>query len=116
MSKYETPREKIRRRIIEVGQLHKTSLREMMGGKDSQRVTMARHIAINIIHLEYPRMSCTQLAKIFNKHHSVILFALGRLNGKEPTWFSREDRESAVQETLRNLEQGDISREAGAAS
>lgn len=55
---------------------------ELIGDSRESQVVFARYVAIHRIARAYPQKSSTQIGKLFNRDHTSILFALGRMKKK----------------------------------
>lgn len=74
--------------IIEgVAELYGVTKLDVFSRRKTGRTVEARHAAINAVKAVYRDMSCTALAEIFDRNHTMILFALGRTKAKpRATW------------------------------
>ena len=73
-----TRREHIKQIISDTAKANLMSYRELKGGH-SAREYRARKAAILRVHEQYPSLSSTQLGLVFGRHHTSILYAMGRL-------------------------------------
>lgn len=61
---------------------HDVTYEDIRGKSMTRASTEARHEAINRVAVRFPEWSSVRLSKMFNRHHTLILYALGRLSSE----------------------------------
>jgi len=74
-----TPRATIKRIIAEEAARAGVDPGDITGRRRTRKILGARHAAMRRVHETYPHKSSTELARLFNRDHTTVLYVLGRL-------------------------------------
>jgi chromosomal replication initiation ATPase DnaA len=77
-----TPRQTIRGIVDEEAAKAGVSAESVLGPSRRRAVVAARHAAIRRVHETFPSKSTPDIGRIFARHHTTILYALGALKRK----------------------------------
>jgi chromosomal replication initiation ATPase DnaA len=78
-----TPHDSTRQIIQSVARLHQVKVAELMGRRRFRPIVRARQDAIRRVAEAKPHLSISQLGRIFDRDHSTILWAMGRLSRQQ---------------------------------
>lgn len=84
-----TPHKKTMEVIHETARDHNVSVGDLLGRCRKSNFVMARHDAIRRIKELRPHLSSNQIGAIMGLHRGTVLYALGRLSGKNPPLLDR---------------------------
>jgi chromosomal replication initiation ATPase DnaA len=66
--------------VGEIADRHGVSFAEIIGPRKHRKVLAARYEAIRTVNREFPAWSTLKMGRFFNRDHTTILSALGRLS------------------------------------
>lgn len=77
-----TPREKIRLIVSVVADEHGLTAKDIYEPGRFAHIHAARRAAIRAVAAAYPTLSAPQIGRLFRRHHTTVLHALGRVKNK----------------------------------
>jgi chromosomal replication initiation ATPase DnaA len=80
-----TKRERIRRVIGRIAQEHGSTLDEVLSHSRVKHVVRARHLAMRAIIEANPELSFPHIGRLFNRDHSTVMSAIGKMGMKPRT-------------------------------